>query len=344
MHVRRIISLALAFTVLCLSLAACGSTGEPAADKGKSGDGAKKHYKIGMLPKATSDPYFRAANKGAQQAAKELGVTVDFRGPAQVDASKQSEIIDQWTQQHYDAITVSANDPDALVPSLKRAEDAGIKTATFDADTAPAGRELFLNQATFEGIGETIVEQMAAATGGKGKFLLLTAQLTAPNQNRWIEEMRKYIKAKHPDMIIERVAPAEADQAKARELAKAWLQAHKDTTGIFTVDGNALPGAAQAVEELGLTGKVVVTGIGVPSLSGADIKSGTVKSAILWNPTDIGYATIYMAKALLDGTAKPGDAVLKAGHLGNLRFIANDTVLLGDPLVFTKDNVDDFSF
>lgn len=337
------IRMILAAVAASLVLAACGGTGEPATDSAASG-GGEKEFRIGMVPKATSDPYFQAANEGAQAAAEELGVTVDFRGPAQVDASEQSEIIDQWTQQQYDAITVSANDPDALVPALERAQEAGIKTATFDADTAPAGRELFLNQSTFEGIAETIVEEMAEPTGGKGEFLLLTAQLTAPNQNRWIEEMRTYIEAEYPEMEIARVAPAEGDQAKARQLAKAWLQAHPDTTGIFTVDGNALPGAAQAVEELGLEGEVVITGIGVPSLSGDDIKQGTVKSAVLWNPTDIGYAAIHMAKGLLDGTVKPGDQVLDAGRLGELEFIARDTILLGDPLVFTKDNVDDFDF
>jgi rhamnose transport system substrate-binding protein len=88
---------------------------------------------IGMMPKFTSDPYFFAANKGAQEAAKELGVTVEFNGPVDANVAAQADIIDRWVRRRVSAIAVSANDPNALAPALKRAQAAGIKTMTWDA-------------------------------------------------------------------------------------------------------------------------------------------------------------------------------------------------------------------
>jgi rhamnose transport system substrate-binding protein len=326
------------------TLAACGSVGK--SDDGEAAAGPKdgKTYRIAMVPKFTSDPYFKAADQGAQEAAKELGVEVSFNGPVDADVSKQAEIIEQFAQQRYDAITVSANDADALVPAMESAARDGIKMSTFDADVKPPGREVFLNQATFAGMGKTMVDMMAKQTGGKGDFLVVTAVMTAPNQNRWIEEMRAYIKEKYPEMQIKAVLPGNEDLAKSRQVALDYLRSHKDTRGVWCVTGIATPGVAEAVEQLGLKGKVVVTGLGVPSLIRDYIKSGTIEEAALWNPTDIGYAAIHMAKAQLDGTLDPAGGVLKAGRLGELEFIADDTLLLGEPLVFTKDNIDEFSF
>lgn len=331
--------------VLAGALGACGgSVGKSESEQGDSGPKSGEEYRIAMIPKFTSDPYFKAADKGAQEAAEELGVEVTFNGPVDADVSKQTEIVDQFVQQRYDAITVSANDPDALAPAMEQAREQDVKVSTFDADVKPEAREVFLNQATYAGMGKTMVDMMAKQTGGKGDFLIVTAVLTAPNQNRWIAEMRKYIKAKYPDMQIKAVLPGNEDLAKSRQVALDYLRSHPDTKGVWCVTGIATPGVAEAVEKLGLKGEVAITGLGVPSLVRNYIKSGTIEEVALWNPTDIGYGAIYMAKAQLDGTLKPSSGSLKAGRLGELKFIAPDTLLLGPPLIFDKDNIDDFSF
>jgi ABC-type sugar transport system substrate-binding protein len=123
-----------------------------------------------------------------------------------------------------------------------------------------------------------------------------------------------------------------------------YLQSHPGTKGVFCVTGIATPGAAEAVQQLGLKGKVVVTGLGVPSLVREYIKNGTIQQCCLWNPVDIGYGAIYMAHAQLDGTLDSASGFLEAGRLGKLKFIAKDEILLGPPLVFTKKNIDDYSF
>lgn len=300
---------------------------------------------IGMMPKFTSDPYFVAANKGAQEAAKELGITVEFNGPVDANVAAQSDIIDRWVRRKVSAIAVSANDPDALVPAMKRAQEAGIKTITWDADVGAEGRSVFLNQATFPDMGRTMVEMMVRDAGtSEGEFLIVTAVLTAPNQNRWIDEMKKYAAEKYPGMKFAATLPGDEDLEKSKNVALNYLQANPNTKGVFCVTGIATPGVLEAVKQLGLAGKVTVTGLGVPSLIKPYIKDGSLKEAALWNPVDIGYGAIYITKALLDGKLDPASGVVEAGRLGKLKFISEDTVLLGDPYIFTKDNVDRFDF
>lgn len=301
--------------------------------------------KIGLIPKFTSDPYFVAANQGAQEAAAELGVTVEFNGPVNADVSEQANIIDRFVRRRFDVIAVSANDPDALAPAMKRAQDAGIITMTWDADVNPDARTLFLNQATFEGMGRTFVEMMVRSAGtAEGDFLIVTAVLTAPNQNRWIEELKKYAAEMYPNMNFPAILPGDEDLEKSKNVTLNYLQGNPETVGVYTVTGIATPGVIEAVKQLGMEDSVAVTGLGVPSLIRPYLKDGSLKEAALWSPIDIGYGAIYMANALHEGTVKRGDASVAAGRLGDLQFIGEDTVLLGDPFIFTVDNVDDFDF
>jgi rhamnose ABC transporter rhamnose-binding protein len=300
---------------------------------------------IGLIPKFTSDPYFVAANKGAQEAAKELGYTVEFNGPVDANVATQSDIIDKFVRRHVTAIAVSANDPNALAPALKRAQAAGIKTLTWDADVTPDARTVFLNQATFEGMGKTFVEMMVRSAGtSEGDFLIVTAVLTAPNQNRWIDELKKYAAQKYPKMKFAAILPGDEDLEKSKNVTLNYLQANPNTKGVIAVTGIATPGVIEAVKQLNMVGKVAVTGLGVPSLIRKYLKDGSLKEAALWSPIDIGYGAIYLAKAEIDGTLNPDSGSVEAGRLGKLKFISKDTVLLGDPYIFTKDNVDKFDF
>ena len=300
--------------------------------------------KIGMLPKFTSDPYFVAVNQGAQEAAKELNVAVEFNGPVDANVAAQADIIDKWIRAGVDAITVSANDANALAPALERAAKRGIKVSTFDADVKQEARQVFLNQCTFDGMGKTMVEMMVKEAGSEGEFLIVTAVLTAPNQNRWIEEVKKYAAEKYPKMEFKAVLPGDEDLEKSKNVALNYLRANPNTKGVLCVTGIATPGVAEAVKQLGLQGKVAVTGLGVPSLVRPYIKDGTIKEVALWNPVDIGYGAIYIAKAQLDGTLKPDSGAVDAGRLGKLKFIQKDVVLLGDPLIINGENVDQFKF
>jgi rhamnose transport system substrate-binding protein len=305
---------------------------------------ASKRPVIGMVPKYTSDPYYTAVRKGAEEAAKELDIELLFEGPATQDVSMQNNIVDRMIRQKIDALSLCANDPAALAPAAKRAAERGIPVSTWDSDVNADARAVFLNMSEFKDMGETIVEMIVRASGSEGDFLILTASLSSSNMNNWIEEIKKYAGEKYPKLNIKAVLSGDADLEKSKNVALNYLRGNPDTKGIIAVDGIANVGAAEAVEQLGLQGKVGVAGIGVPSNIRPYIKSGTVSEAVLWDPVDLGYGAIFVSKAQLDGKLDPAAGFIEAGRLGKLKFTSNDVLLLGPPTVFTKENIDNYTF
>ncbi|QIN84991.1 substrate-binding domain-containing protein [Rubrobacter tropicus] len=324
---------------LVLVAASCG-VGQQPSQGGGGGGGPKK---ICMMPKLVGIPYFNASEKGAEEAAKDLDVELVYDGPTEAKAALQSQMIEQWIQQQCGAISVAANDPDALAPAMKKAEDAGIKTSSWDADVAKDAREVFVNQATFEAIGYELVDVMAEQTDGKGKFLVVTGSLTAPNQVAWLKEMRERMKEKYPEMSIASVEPGEEDLQLGIDITKNYLRANPDTAGVFGITSVALPGAAEAVEQEGLEGEVAVTGLSTPNDMKPYLESGAVEKFVLWNPVDLGYLAVHVANAQIEGNM-PKSGTFEAGRLGKVEMIAEDEVLLGPPLVFSQDNIDEYDF
>jgi rhamnose transport system substrate-binding protein len=330
---------ALLLAGLVVVVASCG-VGQQGPSQGGGGGGPTK---ICMMPKLVGIPYFNAAEKGAKEAAGELDIQLVYDGPTEAKAPLQSQMIEQWIQQQCSAITVAANDPNALAPAMKKAGDAGIKTGAWDADVAKDARDVFVNQATFEAIGYKLVDVMAEQTDGKGEFLVVTGSLTAPNQVAWLKEMRERMKEKYPGMSIASVQPGEEDLQKGIDITKNYLRAHPDTAGVFGITSVALPGAAEAVKQLGRGGEVPVTGLSTPNEMKPYVNSGIVKEFVLWNPVDLGYLAVYVANAQVDDKL-PKSGTFKAGRLGEVKMLAPDEVLLGPPIVFSKENIGKYDF
>lgn len=305
-----------------------------------------KKITVCLLPKKKGVPYFTSCSEGAEEAAKELGnVELIYDGPTSGDAADAVKLIDQWTAQGVDVIAVSPNDPAVLGPAMKRARDAGIKVITWDADSAPETREFLVNQATPEEIGNSLVDAMAKDLGGDsaaGEVAIVTASLTAANQNEWIKFMKTRLE-KYPALKLVGVKPSNEDQKLAFSVSQDMMKAYPNLKGIFAISSVAFPGAAEAIKQGGKTDKVFVTGLSTPNDMKSYVNEGVVKSVILWNTKDLGYLTIYAARALVDGDLKAGSTTLKAGRLGEKK-VVGDNVMLGGTLTFTKDNINDFDF
>ncbi|HSK99222.1 MAG TPA: substrate-binding domain-containing protein [Rubrobacteraceae bacterium] len=329
---------------LVLVVASCG-VGQQGSQGDGDGGGGGGPARICMMPKLVGIPYFNASEKGAKEAAEELSVDLVYDGPTEARAAQQSQMIEQWIQQQCDAISVAANDPDALAPAMKKAQDAGISTSAWDADVAQDAREVFVNQATFEAIGKELVDVMAEQTDGQGEFLVVTGSLTAPNQVAWLKEMRAHMKNEYPEMSIASVEPGEEDLQKGIDITKNYLRANPDTAGVFGITSVALPGAAEAVQQMGLEGEVAVTGLSTPNEMKPYLESGAVEKFVLWNPVDLGYLAVHVANRQVEGDLPSEEgATFEAGRLGEVEMIAPDEVLLGPPLVFSSENIDEYDF
>lgn len=296
------------------------------------------------VPKLIGIDYFNATGQGMQEAAAELGnVTLTQDGPTEGRVDRQIEFIDNFVTQGADAIVFASNDPVAIAPVLEKALSQGIRVIGYDADAEPQARQFFVNQATFEGIGKALIDSMVAQVGEDAKVAIVTSSLTAPNQNRWIEEMTKYRDANYPNLEFVDTRPSEEDQNLAFSVTNDLLLAYPDLAGVFGLSSVAFPGAAEAVKQADRCGEVAVVGLSTPSSMRPYVKEGCVKDVVLWNAVDLGYATIYAVRALIDGTLKPGDTAFSAGRLGDLE-VQGSEILLGPPFIFTADNIDDFDF
>lgn len=298
---------------------------------------------VAMIPKIEGIDYFNACQRGAEEAAKELGVKLIYRGPTENKVERQIEIVDGFIAQRVDVIAISPNDPVAIAPVLRKAAEAGIKVITWDADAEADAREFFVNQATPQSVGYALVDEMVAQVGPEAKVAIVTGSLTAANQNEWIKHMKARIAQKYPKLKIVATKPSEEDQQLAFTVTQDLLKAYPDLRGIFAITSVAFPGAADAVEQAGKKGKVAVVGLATPKGMRPWVESGTVKTVILWNPVDLGYLTVYAARAVQEGTLKPGATEFEAGRLGTVK-VQGREIILGAPVKFTAENIGQFDF
>jgi ABC-type sugar transport system substrate-binding protein len=347
---------ALAFAAAALALAGCTPPNQSSSSNppqptsntpsGSSGTSSSEKIKIGVMPKKVGIPYFAACQQGVEEAGKELkDVEVKWDGPTEDKSEDQSKILDTWRTLKYNAVAVACNDPQQISTSLARCRDDGMGVVTWDADANPTAskRQFFVNQAGVDDLAKKLVDEMVKQTGDSAKVGVVSSSPTAPNQVAWLKAMRAYAKEKYPKLTIlpDEYAGEQQDGAEAK--AGTIMKVNPDVKGIFGMTSVAFPGAANAVKQANKGGQVAVVGLGTPNEMKPFVEAGVVKSVVLWNPVDLGYLTVYVARAVAKGELKAGDTSIKAGRLGECK-VKGQEVMLGDPMVFTKENIAKFNF
>lgn len=343
---KRVAGVAAVAVAAVLALAGCADTGTTAPDPSESGTGGDTaNLAITFLPKNLGNPYFDTSSKGGKAAVDELGGTFAEVGPAEATPDAQVSYINTATQQGVGALVVSANDPQAICDALNEARDAGVKVVTFDSDTNPDCRDLFINQATADGIAKVQVDLIAEQIGDEGEIAVLSASANATNQNAWIETMKEILAADHPNITLVETVYGDDDDQTSFDKTAALLQSHPNLKGIISPTTVGVAAAARYLSTSDYKGKVALTGLGTPNQMREYVEDGTVTAFALWNPEELGYLAAYAAAALIKGdiTGAEGDS-FEAGDLGSYEVGADSTVLLGDPYVFDKDNIGDFDF
>ena len=339
---------ALAFGALALTAAlvttACTSRGDGGGDDNAGGGGGDEKVSVAFVPKLQGIPYFEAMNAGGKAAAEELGIEWLYQGPTTADAAAQADIVRSYIQQGVDALIVAPNDPDSMAPLLQEAADAGIAVATSDTDAPNSVREVFVNQASVEGIGQGLTDALLEAMGGAGKYAIVSCGETAANLNAWIEVQEAYTAEKYPDAEIVDIVYAGEDQAVATSMATDLMNAHPDLTGLVGECTSSAPGVAQAVSDAGKTGTVFTVGLGTPQSMKPYLEDGSSSASILWDVEALGYLTAWAGLQLAEGnefeaTNDVSDALPEVEYDEETKVL-----LLGPPLRITTENVDDFDY
>jgi len=308
--------------------------------------GAMAADKIALVVKSLGNGFFDAANQGAQEAAKELkDVEIIYTGPAKATAEGQIEIINSLIAQNVKAIVISANDPDALVPALKKAMARGIKVVSFDSGVRKDGRLMHLNPSSNALIGEKLVKMTQDAIGANGEIAVLSATAQATNQNIWIDEMKKVL-AKPPYTGLKLVSVVYGDDQtdKSYREAQGLFKSYPNLKAIVAPTTVGVAAAAKAVQDEKKVGALFVTGLGLPSEMAGHVKSGAVKSFAIWNPIDLGYSAVYAAHQFVHGKAKgtAGEKV-SLGRVGTVALDANNEAAMAEPFTYDAGNVEKFA-
>ncbi len=340
---------------LPVSPLACGAGAAMAAAEAKPYDGGvainapdKAGEKITLVdvPKLIGIGYFAATTEGMRLAAEELGnVDIKTDGPTEANIDDQITFLDNFITQGVDGLLFAANDPVAIAPVLRTALKKGVHVVGYDANAEPDAREWFVNQAEFNGIAKSMMDSIIAEIGEDGSFAIVTSTFTTPNQARWIAEMQAYAEQCYPKARWLETVEAQEDNILSFNQATTLINKHgEDLKGLLGMTSVATPASAEAVTQAGLCGEVAVVGLATPNAMKPYVKSDCVKSVVLWNPVDLGYAAVHVMRAVVDGKFAPGATEVSAGKLGALQVVNGSEVLLGAPYVFNKDNIDNFDF
>ncbi|MDN3497243.1 rhamnose ABC transporter substrate-binding protein [Planococcus sp. APC 4015] len=329
---------------LGVTLVAAGCAGG-GTDAGGDAGGDEANLSITMLPKNLGNPYFDTSTGGAEEATEEFGGTFEEVGPTEASPTSQVQYIQTAAQQGAGGLIVSANDPEALCDALDEARSAGVKVVTFDSDTNPECRDLFINQATSEGIAKVQVDLIAEQIGDAGQIAVLSASANATNQNAWIEMMEEELAANHPDIELVEVVYGDDDDQTSFDKTAALLQTYPELKGIVSPTTVGIAAAGRYLSTSEYKGTVALTGLGTPNQMREYVEDGTVTAFALWNPADLGYLAAFATQALITGeiTGEEGDS-FEAGKLGSFEVGADGAILLGDPFVFDADNIGEFDF
>jgi simple sugar transport system substrate-binding protein len=304
----------------------------------------KANFEIVLIGKL-EHPMFDNTFIGMQRAAKEIGgINVSMVNPAEADAAQQVALVEDQIAKGVDAILVVPNDPGALEPAFKKANDAGILTFTHESilsKNITNDIEAFDN-ATF---GRHHMDNLAKFTNASGGYICFVGNLTAVTHNEWVDAEIAWQKQKYPKMKLlrDRLVSDEKTEVAYDKTLDAIKTYGDQLKGIIGSSASDPPGAGLAVAEKGLQDKIAVVGTSIGTMSGQGLEDGSIKVVSIWNPQNIGYACAFIIKNALEG--KKVSNGMDVPGLGKITL--KGKIVYGDAsgiLDITKENYKNFSF
>ena len=301
-----------------------------------------KRIRVAMVPKLVGLSVFKANEKGAVEAAKTLNIKFLYTGPVTASAQGQVDVFNSLIARRFTVITTTSNNPTQLAPALRRAMKQGIKVVAYDSDVSPDARDFFIQNTNYAAHGKALVDAIEKYAGPKAKVAILSSTPDATIQNEWIHALTAYMTSTYPDMKIVTTQYGQSSPSQSLTAGLDILQANPEVTGIIAPDGAAEVGAAAAVQKLGKTGKVFVTGCSDPDSIRQYVKDGIIRESPLWDEVKEGMLVMVVARLAANNAIGP-NSTFEAGDLGSFT-AKNRVIVFSTPLVFTKANIDNYHF
>ena len=335
--------------VMVLGLVACGAKEEPKTEEKKEETSApateeKKVPTIAFVPKVIGQAWWDYVKAGVEAWSKDNGIDVIYKGPAEVDAAAQVQIMTDIVNQGVDVLCFSPIDPAACEAICKQAKDKGIIVISTEAATM---ENVHFDVEAFNdaGLGGFLMDELAKMMGEEGEYITMVGSMTMESHNNWADAAVARAEEAYPKMtlVADKRISSESDAEVAYNLTKQMIQKYPNLKGILGTSSFDAPGAARAIDELGLTGKVFAISVAMPSETRDFLKSGVLQAVGLWDPAVSAQAMLNLAIAMYNGeTPATG---MDLGEVGYESVEITGTLVVGDgALAITKDNVNNFTF
>ena len=295
-------------------------------------------YKIAVVPKMTNIGWFQRMEEGVKNYNNEKGTDYVYRGSA--EGADQAGLVEQMLAEDWDAICVVPFDSESLAPVLEKAREQGIVVITHEAASMdPKYFDYDIEAFVNADYGTHFAEKLAELSGGEGKYIQFVGDLNSVSHNEWCDAADKYFTENTKMEKLGRYETGD-DTTSSYNQTKELLQANPDIVAIEGSASTDVVGAAQAVDELGLTGKVAVVGTSMTSIARNYVEKDVINTFSVWDPAKAGQAMIELAINVLDG--KTPDSLPVEGYE---KLAADGTVLYGNARGdVDKSNLNDYDF
>jgi simple sugar transport system substrate-binding protein len=299
-------------------------------------------FEIVMVVKLEGVQWFDEMRKGIQDFAENTGVNAYQLGHHTGDPVAQEKIIEELIKKKVDAILVVPNDPMSLEPVLKKANEAGILTFSHEASSM---KNVAYDIEAFENdkFGVEMLKALAENMDYKGEYAVIVGLLTMETHMQWADAAVEFQKKNYPKMklITDPYIEDDNDRHKSYNRIISLINKNPKLKGILGCTADSAAAAGLAIEERGLTNKIFVSSLSLPSIAKSYLKNGSVQSISFWNPADAGYVTAWVAwKTLLGEKMRSGMNLQRPGY-ENIK--VKGKIIYGNAsIIATKKNVDNY--
>jgi len=250
---------------------------------------------IAVIPKGETHSYWKAVHAGADEAAKELGVNIIWKGPlTEGDREQQIALVEQFASQNVQGIVLAPLDKKALVRPVKEATARKIPVVIIDsALDGTVGTDFISFVATdnYKG-GQMGGTELAKLLNDKGKVVLLRymagSASTEQREQGFLDEIKK-----HPDIqVISDNQEAGSTTDTAKDKSMQMLDTLRQADGVFCPNESATLGMLQALRQANLLGKdkkLKFVGFDATQPLVDAMKAGDIDALVSQNPHKMGY-------------------------------------------------------
>jgi ribose transport system substrate-binding protein len=313
-------SAGIAGTASLLSMGSLGLSSAFAAGKKAEGElpegaklrevGVKEDERYVMCTFLSGIEFWIPCYNGMKAAAAMLGVEAVYQGIEAYDAIVQATVLDQIIASNPAGIVTTAQNPEALKPTINKAVSMGVPLVMFDSDSPEAKRPVFLAGDNYQ-FGVKAAHMMADFTNQRGK-ILITTTIGQHNMMQRANGFKDTIEQSYPNMKVVGMTEEGSDYAYQAARVSEVLQAHPDLAGVWST-GSHGPGAVQAAKEAGKGAQVHIITMDIDDRLMEMIEAGDVAATFVQGGWNMGFWSMSMVFTLAHNLVQPIPSWKEAG-------------------------------